>query len=230
MTTSALKDEKGLRKMLGNGASALGVDLSASAIDSFMLYLAELKRWGAKMNLTARADEKEIISRHFLDSLTLLPTLRDLGCKKILDMGSGAGFPGLPLKIAAPELDITLMDAREKRVFFLRHLIRSLGLSAGISAIKGRAEVVPPGLAAAFECLTSRAFSHLNTFLPFSMPYLMEKGFIIAMKGPNGPEELKGLEIDGLEGPRIVRTHIPGGDRETLLMIFEKRDKALKEQ
>jgi len=229
MTTSALKDEKGLREILGNGASALGAELSASAIDSFMLYLAELKRWGAKMNLTARADEKEIISRHFLDSLTLLPTIGGLGCKKILDMGSGAGFPGLPLKISAPELDIILMDAREKRVFFLRHLIRSLGLSEGISAIKGRAEVIPQGLAASFDCVTSRAFSRLSVFLPIAMPYLVEGGHIIAMKGPNGPEELKGLDTEGLEEPRIVRTHLPGSERETLLMIFERRDKAIKE-
>jgi len=229
MTRCAIKDEKGLRAGLVKGASALGVGLGEPEIDKFMLYLAELKRWGAKMNLTARADEKEIISRHFLDSLCLLPTLRALGCKKILDMGSGAGFPGLPLKITAPELDITLMDAREKRVFFLRHLIRSLGLTTGISAIKGRAEVIPQGLAADFDCVTSRAFSHLNTFLPLAVPYLVEGGHIIAMKGPGGPEELKGLDIEGLEGPRIVPTHIPGSERETLLMIFERRDQAVKE-
>jgi len=229
MTVAGIRADKAQAEDLRQGASLLGVELSGSVIDKFMLYLAELKRWGAKMNLTARADETEIISRHFLDSLTLLPTLRGLGCKKILDMGSGAGFPGLPLKIAAPELDITLMDAREKRVFFLRHLIRSLGLSTGISAIKGRAEVIPQGLAAAFDCVTSRAFSHLSAFLPLAMPYLMEKGFIIAMKGPKGPEELKGLDTAGLEGPRIVRTHIPGSDRETLLMTFKMTDKASKD-
>jgi len=225
MTLSTMKDEKGLEEELREGAGALGITLNEPAVKKFMLYLAELRKWGAKMNLTARADEHEVISRHFLDSLTLLPTLQALRCEKILDMGSGAGFPGLPLKIAAPELDITLMDAREKRVFFLRHLIRSLGLSERISAIKGRAEIIPPGFAGAFDCVTARAFAPLSSLVPLAMPYLMEGGFIIAMKGPTAPGELKGLDIKGLGEPRIVKASLRGSKRETLLVIFKKAGK-----
>ncbi len=226
MGRPALTEDKGLVRELREGASTLGVTLDAPAIGQFMLYLAELKRWGNKMNLTASAADSEIISRHFLDSLTLLPTLRALKRKKILDMGSGAGFPGLPLKIAAPDLEITLMDSREKRVFFLRHLIRSLGFTTGISAIKSRAEAIPPGYASTFDCVTSRAFAPLSSFLPLAMPYLIDGGFIIAMKGPTGPEELKDLDISGLGASRIVRVPLPRGERETLLMIFEKHGKA----
>ncbi|MFQ5354604.1 MAG: 16S rRNA (guanine(527)-N(7))-methyltransferase RsmG, partial [Thermodesulfobacteriota bacterium] len=123
-----------------SGAGALGTALDDGAVERFKCYLFELKRWGEKMNLTGPVTDEEIVSRHFVDSLTLLPCLRALKSKKILDIGSGAGFPGLPLKIAAPSLDITLLDSREKRVFFLRHMIRALGLSEGISVLKSRAE------------------------------------------------------------------------------------------
>jgi len=222
MAPLSAQEEAELVKELKDGAAMLGITLDAPAVKKFMLYLNELKRWGKKMNLTASATDREIISRHFLDSLVLLPTLRTLKLKKILDMGSGAGFPGIPLKIADPALDITLLDSREKRVFFLRHIIRALGLSTGIRAIKGRAEALLPHLAGAFDCVTSRAFAPLDSFIPLALPYLCEGGLIIAMKGPAGPDELKGLDIKGIGEPRIVRVPIPASDRETLLIIFQK--------
>jgi len=222
MAGRGITAETRLAEELREGAFSLGIPLDESAISKFMLYLGELKRWGKKMNLTASATDREIISRHFLDSLVLLPTLRALRLKKILDMGSGAGFPGIPLKIADPALDITLLDSREKRVFFLRHIIRSLDFFTGIGAIKGRAEAILPELAASFDCVTSRAFAPLDSFIPLALPYLTEGGLIIAMKGPAGTEELKGLEIKGIGKARIMRTSIPGSERETFLMIFKK--------
>lgn len=227
MALPTITYDNGLVKELTEGASALGIALDEIAVKNFMLYLNELKRWGSKMNLTGRADGHEIINRHFLDSLTLLPTLRALKCEKILDMGSGAGFPGLVLKIAAPKLEITLMDSREKRVFFLRHIIRSLNLSEGISTIKSRAEDIPTGYASNFDCVTSRAFSHLSSFLPLAMPYLQEYGYIIAMKGPTAQEELKGLDTNGLGEANLVQASLPGSRRETLLMVFKRLGKAL---
>lgn len=205
-----------------SGAESLGITLNETAVERFARYLSELMKWGAKMNLTGPVREAEIISRHFLDSLTLLPCLRALKSKKILDIGSGAGFPGLPLKIAEPALDITLMDSREKRVFFLRHIIRSLGLSEGISAIKARAEALPEGYASGFDCVTARAFAPLAKLLPICMPYLREHGFIIAMKGPAGQEELQGVSVSGLSSPRFERVSLPQSNREALLLIFEK--------
>lgn len=207
---------------LQDGAEALGISLNDTAVEAFVLYLSELKRWGSKMNLTGPVTDEEIISRHFLDSLTLLPTLRALKCKKILDIGSGAGFPGMPLKIAEPSLEITLLDSREKRVFFLRHIIRSLGFSEGITAIKGRAESPPEGLASAFTCVTARAFAPLDVLLPLSLPYLSNNGYIIAMKGPAGTEELKEVSIKGLSAPRLETVTTPGSARKALLMIFHK--------
>jgi len=207
---------------LSKGAESLGISLDNRAIELFTIYLDELTKWGKKMNLTGPATEKELVSRHFLDSLTLLPTLRALKVSSLLDIGSGAGFPGLPLKIAEPSLEVTLMDSREKRVFFLRHIIRTLGFSTGISAIKARAEVIPTRFKSNFECVTARAFASLGQFIPIALPYLKSGGFIIAMKGPSGPDELKDLETTGISAPRIETISLLGEDREALLMIFEK--------
>ncbi len=207
---------------LREGALTLGVKLDGPAIKRFMAYLQELMRWGTKVNLTGPATEEDIIRRHFLDSLSLLPILSELKCRKVLDMGSGAGFPGLALKIADPTLDIILLDSREKRVFFLRHVLRALGLGEGISAIHSRAEALSPDLANAFDCVTSRAFSALSAFLPLATPYARQGGFIIAMKGPRGLEEAEGLEPEGLEGPRIERMALPFDEREGFFIIFKK--------
>ena len=144
-------------------------------------------------------------------------------CRKVLDIGSGAGFPGLVLKIADPSLEVTLLDSREKRVFFLRHVLRTLGLGEGISAIHGRAEALLPGYANAFDCVVSRAFSALSTFLALAGPYTRQGGFIIAMKGPRGREEAEAIEVNGLEGPRIEGVTLPFDGRKGFFIIFKKK-------
>ncbi len=222
MSPSSDRKKQRYISMLQEGAEGLGIPLDEKAVENFLCYLGELKRWGAKMNLTGPAGEEQIISRHFLDSLTLLPTLQALKCKKILDIGSGAGFPGIPLKIADPALEIVLMDSREKRVFFLKHIIRTLGISTGITAIKGRAESPQQAFISAFECVTARAFAPLSLLLPLSLPYLSDNAYIIAMKGPGGAEELREVSLKGLTPPRIVPTSTPGQAHENVLMIFKK--------
>ncbi len=222
MSTAAATDKGAHIRQLRDGAAELGLSLDSTAIERFLTYLSELTKWGAKINLTGPASTGEIISRHFLDSLTLLPTLRDLKISKLLDIGSGAGFPGLPLKIAEPSLEVTLLDSREKRVFFLRHIIRTLGFTTGISALKARAEVVPEGYESSFECVTARAFAPLGEFLPIAQPYLLSGGFVIAMKGPGGREELKESETTGLSAPHIEEVSLSSENRKALLMIFEK--------
>jgi len=209
-------------EVLVEGASRLGVSLDRDALEGFMVYLTELRRWGAKMNLTGRVTDRGVVTRHFLDSLSLLPVIRSLGCGKILDMGSGAGFPGLVLKIAEPSLEVTLLDSREKRVFFLRHVIRALGLHGGIEAVHGRAEAVPEGPVEAFDCVTSRAFAPLSRFLPLALPYVRAGGHVIAMKGPGGLEEAGGLTFKGLGGPDIRRVDLPFDGREGVFIIYKR--------
>lgn len=167
-------------------------------------YLNELLKWNSKVNLVAREmTVEEILEKHFLDSLSLLSVLErnvqdathDL--PSLLDVGSGAGFPGLVLKIARPDLSVTLVEPREKRVYFLRQVIRVLGLR--------NIEVVPARLGGGgadplggkrYSTITSRAFSELSFFLGLVAPYCGRQGRIIAMKGPRGLEEVAALHAD----------------------------------
>ena len=222
------KDMETAREDLGRelreGALELGMSLDERAVERFSRFLAELRRWGAKINLTGPATARDIVRRHFLDSLSLLPLLRELKCRKVLDLGSGAGFPGLALKIAAPALEVTLLDSREKRVFLLRHVIRTLGLGEGIRVVRCRAEETPGDLVRAFDCVTARAFAPLTRLLPLAAPYLRSGGVVIAMKGPAGLEETEGLDLEplGLEGPRVQRIRLPFEGREGIFVIFKK--------
>jgi 16S rRNA (guanine527-N7)-methyltransferase len=125
------------RNLLVGGAKAFGIDLVEKSVEAFDLYLRELLKWNEKMNLTAIRSEKGIILKHFLDSLSVFPHLPKIS--SLLDIGSGAGFPGIPLKMIQPPLEITLIDSVRKKVDFQNHVIRTLGLK-GIEAIHGRVQ------------------------------------------------------------------------------------------
>ncbi|MCP3678147.1 MAG: 16S rRNA (guanine(527)-N(7))-methyltransferase RsmG, partial [Deltaproteobacteria bacterium] len=130
-------DSADLRDMLENGARQLGIDFGGRESDLFFTYLKELTEWSRKMNLTAIRDDRGIVTRHFLDSLAVHRFLG--GALSLFDIGSGAGFPGIPLKIVRPSLDVVLLDGVGKKVAFMRNVVRSLGLK-GIKAVHGRAE------------------------------------------------------------------------------------------
>ena len=125
------------KDLLIEGAKTFGIDLDEKAIEAFGLYLKELLKWNQKINLTAIRSEKGIVLKHFLDSLSVYPYLPEHSF--ILDIGSGAGFPGIPLKIIQPSFEITLIDSVRKKVDFQRHIIRRLGLK-GTEAIHGRVQ------------------------------------------------------------------------------------------
>ncbi|MFQ5442589.1 MAG: 16S rRNA (guanine(527)-N(7))-methyltransferase RsmG [Thermodesulfobacteriota bacterium] len=219
-------NKKDFTKMLVEGGEALGVGLDDRATRRFLTYLEELKRWNRKINLTSVTSDREILIRHFLDSLTLAGPIRALKLKKILDIGSGAGFPGLPLKIAAPELEVVLVDSVKKKVFFLRHIIRTLALDGTIKALHGRAgDFFPGGLPVegeGFDCVTSRAFSRLKGFLALAFPYCRKGGYVIALKGPSLTEELREAEDGGFGAPFISNIKLPFSDRTTTLVRFGK--------
>lgn len=146
--------------MLIEGAERLGLSLLPAELSLFLAYLSELTRWNEKVNLTGTRAEREIVVKHFLDSLTPLAVLDTKGAKWV-DVGTGAGFPGLVLKIARPELNMTLVEASEKKVTFLHHIIGSLGLT-GISVIHDRLERLSgPTWEKAFDLVTTRALDPL---------------------------------------------------------------------
>src|SRR3972149_4880003 len=152
------------KKILAEGGLALGVTLDEKKLSNFGVYLDEIKKWNEKMNLTSITEETEIVTRHFLDSLTPLSFLT--GIEKVLDIGSGAGFPGIPLKIAAPSMGVTLMESTEKKIFFLRHIIRTLQLPIA-ETLFARAEdkAIISMRGGAFGWVISRALSGIDAFL-----------------------------------------------------------------
>ncbi len=193
-------DSADLRDMLENGARQLGIDFGDRESDLFFTYLRELVEWNRKINLTAIRDAKGIVTRHFLDSLAVNGFLH--GARSLLDIGSGAGFPGIPLKIVCPSLNVVLLDGVGKKVAFMRNVVRSLGLK-GIKAVHGRAEdhSVIGQHREAFDVVVSRAFARLSDFLTVAAPYINKGGLIIAVKGPKGGDELE----EGTAAPHHLR-------------------------
>jgi 16S rRNA (guanine527-N7)-methyltransferase len=206
------------------GAKAFGIDLDERKIEAFELYLRELLKWNQKINLTAIRSEKGILLKHFLDSLSVYPYLPERSF--ILDIGAGAGFPGLPLKIVRPAVELTLIDSVRKKVDFQRHVIRILGLK-GAEALHGRVQDqgILRDLGGRFDIILSRAFSDLQTLLALSLPFLKKAGTVIAMKGEVEDEEIRLLT--GTEGiqyrlQRTVPLILPFSSFKRTILLFEK--------
>lgn len=205
-----------------SGAESLGVFLSDSQALSFELYLRELKKWGSRMNLTALLkDESKVIEELFLDSLAPLEIIVDKGglAGRVLDIGSGAGFPGLPLKIAEPALDLVLADSLEKRIIFLRHIIRSLGLK-NIEAIKtrftdeGSTDIEED----AFLFVLAKAVADTGLLCRWAKPHLKRGGWLICMKGPSEGGSLE----DGYEAPEKKVYTLPFSGLQRYLWLYRK--------
>jgi 16S rRNA (guanine527-N7)-methyltransferase len=142
----------------------------------------ELLRWNPRRNLTAITDREEVLEKHLIDSLTLLPFARQ--STQLLDIGSGAGFPALPLKIACPGLNVISVEAVGKKVDFQRHIARTLGLK-GFTALHQRVEMLT-GYRAVFDLVTARALCSLGGLIAMAEPFLAPGGRLVAMKGPEG--------------------------------------------
>lgn len=174
------------------GASSFGVGLNERALQRFTQLAEELLAWNAKINLTSITDPIEIIEKHLVDCLAIAPSL-DLDAT-VLDVGAGAGFPGIPIKIACPNLSVTLIDASAKKVSFLKHAIRILDLK-DIEAHHIRVENFVQNKAGRgkFDVVVCRAFSGLDKFLQQALSLLSEKGMVLAMKGIFPKEEIRKL-------------------------------------
>lgn len=179
------------REQLREGCRILEIGLDAQAVERLFVHFTELGRWSGRMNLIARGmNQAEILENHFLDSLTLLPLLGDPVNAHLLDVGTGAGFPGLVCKAARPELTVTLVEPRLKRVSFLRHVIRTLGLT-GVEVLAGRVEdeAIVPSLPI-FTHITCRAVTDSGAFLNMVSRLCAPSTTVICMKGPKWQQEL----------------------------------------
>ncbi len=213
---------------LRKGIQILGltVEITDSAVARLCCYYDELVKWNRKINLVGKGSMENILENHFLDSLTLLPLLREGNSEKILDVGTGAGFPGLVLKTVCPHVEVTLVEPRQKRVSFLKHLIRTLGLET-ITIVAGRLEKNRRHTKLEqFPFITSRAFTSVVDFLDIVSPYTSKDGRIVCMKGPKGHIEAADYAQRFPAGPFTLKeTHhitLPFSDAPRLLLIFTK--------
>jgi 16S rRNA (guanine527-N7)-methyltransferase len=200
--------------MLVEGSRALGMPLSQAQADALSWLAGELGRWSARINLTAILDPIEMADKHILDSLTVLRAL-ETGVSTLLDAGTGAGFPGLPLAIARPDLSVTLVDAVAKKVGFLKHAIAQLQLAPRVRAIHLKLQGHPAaeGLGP-FDAAVSRALTDPTRWAALAAPYLRPGGTLVVMAG----SQAEPLPLPGWTPPRVERLHLPlTGDGRTLL-------------
>jgi 16S rRNA (guanine527-N7)-methyltransferase len=199
-----------LRKTLQAGLATLGLPCDAARVEKLLDYLALLVRWNRTYNLTAVREPVEMVTRHLLDSLTLLPWLTP---GTLVDLGTGPGLPGIPIAIMNPEREVVLVESNGKKARFLREALRQLGLSAA-QVVEGRAEA---GGARAPQ-VTARALAELGTLAGLALPWLAEGGKLLAMKGPGHAGEVHSLP-PGWRVEAVHALHVPGLDAERALVI-----------
>ncbi len=211
---------------LRGGCSVMGLpELSDAALNRLFVYFKELKHWSRRINLIAKgAGEAEILEKHFLDSLTLLPLLEG-DTPHLLDVGTGAGFPGLVCKAVRPDLQVTCVEPRLKRVSFLRHVARTLDLE-GLSILECRVEdeiMLPSD--GGFTHITSRAVNKIKRFLDMCSRFTAPGVQVICMKGPKWEEELAGWqERSGSKDFTLIAQNsyvLPESGGKRHLLVFE---------
>ncbi len=181
----------GWQELLVRCAGQLGVAVSASQAAQMAWYATELLAWNRRINLTAITDPEEVALKHFVDALVPAPML-PVGAR-VLDMGCGAGFPGLPLKIARPDLHLTLVDAVRKKISFVSHLIRGLNLAQAVACHARLEDLIRQRPRPVFDVVVCRALGPFPAWLEAAGQLLSEAGFILAWKGPGGDRELAAL-------------------------------------
>lgn len=200
--------------VLVGGATDFGISLSAAQLVAFHTYVEAILFWSARSSLTGATSATAIIKEHIIDSLALAPLVQ--AGIRVADLGSGAGFPGIPLAIVRPEATVSLVESRRKRASFLREAIRRCGL-ANVEVIEGRAESLPVGTA--FDLVVARAVWSASELLAMAGPLLRDGGRAVAMKGSKGLVEVR--PCAQFSAPEVIRYQIHDR-RERLLLVFTK--------
>ena len=212
--------------LLREGAKCLGLELSGENLARFAIYLEEIQRWSKVIDLVAQPDPETVIRKHLLDSLAVSALVPP--DSRLLDLGSGAGFPGLVLAIVGAAREVALVEARRKRVSFLKEVVRRTQ-AMNVRVYEGRAEVLAAeeSLRAHFGVIITRATWTLNEFLRLAGPFVAGSGIALAMKGPQGEKELSELEpYLQTVGFCLQNRHaytLPCGTEKRQVIIFAKK-------
>ncbi|WIV12590.1 16S rRNA (guanine(527)-N(7))-methyltransferase RsmG [Proteiniborus sp. MB09-C3] len=209
------------------GVSDLQMDISNDKLEKFKVYKNLLKEWNEKINITAIKDDEEIDIKHFLDSLTIFKSGKITGNKRVIDIGTGGGFPGVPMKILEEGLEVVLLDSLNKRLKFLDEVIKGLGLQ-NIRTLHERAEDLGNNqeYREKFDIAVSRAVASLNILSEYCLPFVKLNGYFIAMKGSDSIEEIdeaeKAIKILGGKIEDKMDVKIPQSDIIHSLLIIKK--------
>ena len=220
-------------KILQKGAESFGIQLTKQQVDQFFEYYRLLVQWNEFMNLTAITEMEEVMEKHFVDSLALSKAAEVGNIETLIDVGTGAGFPGIPLKIAYPHLRVVLLDSLNKRVKFLSTVIETLGLT-NIQAVHGRAEDAArqKDYREQFDAAVSRAVANMASLSEYCLPFIKVGGVFVPYKSGNIEEELKdaGKAVKTLGGTirRVEKFQLPDTDIERSLVLIEKTERTDK--
>lgn len=226
-----------IESFLAEGLDLMGLALAnrSEAVKRLTLYFQELRKWNKKINLVARdLSDEQILENHFLDSLSLLLLLKpeNLAMERVLDVGTGAGFPGLVLKTVCPNLSVVLIEPRRNRYYFLKHVIRTLALkeievfALHLGAKTEKKLVASPR----FSFITSRAFTHIQEFVNIASPYLASEGRIVCMKGPGAAREMEDFALKGGENFYVTESkwlQLPFSKAERMLVVIKRLQKKI---
>ena len=206
---------------------SLGIELSPSQLDNFQVFENLLLDWNGKFNLTSITDPAEIHIKHFLDSLTVLRIIQNSGDLSLIDIGTGAGFPGIPLKIMLPELSLTLVESSQKKAEFCKVVVEKLQLT-NTSVIAARAEDLgkAPHHREKYDWAIARAVAELSVLAEYLLPFVKIGGKALAMKGANAEGEIQkaghALSILGGEISEIVNLDLPNDSGQRTLIVMKK--------
>jgi len=210
------------RELLIAGSKELGIALSIEQVNLFFVYLAELRKWNKKINLTAIIEERDTVIKHLLDSLSYLKAFTPAPGIRLLDMGSGAGFPAIPLKIAAPEISITMVESVKKKASFLRHIVRTLPLT-GADILDIRMEELPDSAHSSFDIVTARAFAEMPEALGHGVKFLKPGGLMILSRGPEETLSEQEQANAGVKVEQRLELVLPHSDYKRMIWVFKKK-------
>lgn len=216
-----------LKDILKDGSKEMNIEITDHQIDQLIKYKDILLEWNQKMNLTAISEEKEVMIKHFLDSLSCIQTKYLTNEGRMIDVGTGAGFPGVPLKIALPNIELTLLDSLKKRISFLEEVCRETNL-INVEFLHGRAEDFGQNKVyrEKYDYAVSRAVAALNVLVEYCLPFVKVGGYFICQKGPGLIEELpeakNAIKILGGEVVDQIVIDLPFSDITHHILVIKK--------